>query len=104
MTLADLDTAFEGINVEIKTIAADDEWVSLRGIHSGKHAGKNQIPIHMLTPGTEPTGKNFSVQVMHMFRLADGKITEHWANSDDLGMHWQLGLIPAPEWYKARMG
>jgi hypothetical protein len=30
-------------------------------------------------------------------------ITEHWAGRDDLGLHWQLGLIPAPDWYKARM-
>lgn len=37
-----------------------------------------------------------------MFRLANGKIIEHWARRDDLGMHWQIGLIGAPGWYKAR--
>ncbi len=103
MVLQDLDTTFERPRAEILTVVADDEWVVLRTTMSGKHAGKNIIPIHMLTPGTEPTGKSFSVQVIHMFRIGDGKITEHWAGRDDLGLHWQLGLIPAPEWAKARM-
>jgi predicted SnoaL-like aldol condensation-catalyzing enzyme len=102
--LQDLITTFGNRSTKIKTIVADEEWVVLRTIMSGKHAGTNVIPIHMLTPGTEPTGKPFSVQVIHMFRLADGKITEHWAGRDDLGLHWQLGLIPMPDWYKARMG
>jgi predicted ester cyclase len=101
--LSDLATTFADIDFEIETIVADDEWVVLRTMMSGKHAGKNVIPIHALTPGTEPTGKEFRVQVIHMFRIAGDKITEHWAGRDDLGLHWQLGLIPAPEWVKARM-
>jgi predicted ester cyclase len=101
--LSDLDTTFERPKLEILTIVADDEWVVLRTMMSGRHSGKNVIPIHMLSPGTEPTGKSFSVQVVHMFRIANGKIIEHWAGRDDLGLHWQLGLIPAPEWAKARM-
>lgn len=103
MVLQDLDTTFERSKAKILTVVADDEWVVLRTTMSGKHVGKNIIPIHMLTPGTEPTGKSFSVQVIHMFRIGDGKITEHWAGRDDLGLHWQLGLIPPPEWAKARM-
>ena len=102
MVLADLATTFADTSSKIETIVADDEWVVLRTVMSGTHAGKNIIPIHMLTPGTEPTGKPFSIQVIHMFRVADGKITEHWAGRDDLGLHWQLGLIPTPEWAKAR--
>jgi hypothetical protein len=31
-----------------------------------------------------------------MWRVADGKIIEHRANNDDLGMLRQLGAIPAP--------
>ena len=30
----------------------------------------------------------------HRFRVVDGKITEHWAVRDDLGMMWQLGVMP----------
>jgi len=104
MVLDDLSQTFGGINTEIVTVIAADDWVAARTWMSGKHTGKNVVPIHMLTPGTEPTGKPFRVQVIHMFRLADGLITEHWAGRDDLGLHWQLGLIEAPDWYKARMG
>jgi predicted ester cyclase len=104
MVLHDLDTTFGALKLDVLTVVADDDWVAARTMMSGTHAGKNIVPIHMLTPGTEPTGKSFNVQVIHMFKLADGKITEHWAGRDDLGLHWQLGLIPAPNWYKARMG
>lgn len=102
--LRDLGTTFEGLKLDVHTVVADDEWVVLRTTMSGKHVGTNAIPIHMLTPGTAPTGESFKVQVVHMFRIGDGKITEHWAGRDDLGLHWQLGLIPMPNWYKARMG
>ena len=32
---------------------------------------------------------------MHMIRLANGKMVDHWGNSDDLGMMQQLGVIPS---------
>src|ERR1043165_6058210 len=41
-----------------------------------------------------PTGKPFAMTQSHWFRLADGRIIEHWANRDDLGMARQLGWIP----------
>jgi len=33
---------------------------------------------------------------LHMWRIADDKVIEHWANRDDLGQLMQLGLIPGP--------
>jgi predicted ester cyclase len=41
------------------------------------------------TPANAPV----SVELAHMFRLRDGKIAEHWAVRDDLGMMQQLGAI-----------
>jgi predicted ester cyclase len=46
--------------------------------------------------GVPPTGRSFSVQHMHMYRVADGKVAEHWACRDDLGQFAQLGLTPPP--------
>lgn len=43
-----------------------------------------------------PTGRHFEVQHIHMLQLRAGKIVEHFANRDDLGMMQQLGLLPAP--------
>ena len=40
-----------------------------------------------------PTGKCFSVDYVHWFRLADGKIAALWAVRDDLSRLEQLGLL-----------
>ena len=45
--------------------------------------------------GIPPTGKSVTVTGVHVMRIADGKIAEHWGNNDDLGLMRQLGVIPA---------
>jgi hypothetical protein len=40
----------------------------------------------------------------HWFRMRDGRILEHWANRDDLGMARQLGWVPPSPAYLVRMG
>jgi len=62
--------------------------VAVRMTQSGTHTG----PVR----GIPPTGKRFSVDYVHWFRLADGKVTEMWAVRDDLSRLEQLGLIPRP--------
>ena len=39
-----------------------------------------------------PTTKTFAATQSHWFRLADGKVIEHWANRDDLAMAEQLRM------------
>lgn len=56
-----------------------------RGTHTGEFFG---IP---------PTGKSVTFSGMHLMRIADGKIAEHWGNNDDLGLMRQLGVVPAPD-------
>ena len=41
-----------------------------------------------------PINKTFAATQSHWFRLADGKVIEHWANRDDLAMAEQLRWIP----------
>jgi predicted ester cyclase len=38
-------------------------------------------------------GRSYSVTHVHIYRVADGKICEHWAVRDDLSMLRQLGAI-----------
>lgn len=47
--------------------------------------------------GMKATGKSATWEAIHIARLKDGKIVEHWSTQDQLGMLQQLGLAPAPE-------
>lgn len=42
-------------------------------------------------------GQSYTVQHVHIYRIAAGKIAEHWALRDDLSMFKQLGLINSHE-------
>jgi predicted ester cyclase len=50
-----------------------------------------------------PTGRTTSDTQTHWFRIADGKVIEHWANRDDMGMARRLGWIPPSPRYLLRM-
>ena len=43
-----------------------------------------------------PLGKPVSWQNMDAYRIVDGKIVEHWAEADTIGLLHQLGLVPPP--------
>jgi len=43
--------------------------------------------------GTPVTGKRFSVTGISIYRIARGKIVEHWAEADFLGAAQQLGVF-----------
>ena len=72
---------------EVEGAAADGQTVAIRGTMTGTHEGELM--------GIAPTGKRVSAQQSHWFRVVDGKLAEHWAVRDDLGMMQQLGVLPA---------
>ncbi len=82
-----LMAAFPDTRFDIEDIIADGDMVAIRGTASGTHEGGELW-------GIPPTGKRFAVQQVHWFRVADGKVAEHWAVRDDLGAMRQLGAIP----------
>ncbi len=43
-----------------------------------------------------PTGKRYSIAEIHIFRIRDGPIVEHWHQFDQLGMLRQLGAPLGP--------
>jgi len=47
--------------------------------------------------GVPATGKQASWSEIHIGRIADGKVVEHWGLTDQLGMMQQLGLSTAPQ-------
>src|SRR5215204_484978 len=76
------------VHYNIDDIIAEGEKVAVRMTHSGTHTGTVR--------GIPPTGKSFSVEYVHWYRLANGQVTEIWAVRDDLTRLQQLELIPAP--------
>ncbi|HEV8340275.1 MAG TPA: ester cyclase [bacterium] len=46
--------------------------------------------------GVPATGKTATWSEIHITRIVNGKVAEHWGIVDQLGMMQQLGLIPEP--------
>ena len=78
-------SVFPDHRFEVEDAASDGETVALRGTMTGTHEGELE--------GIAPTGQSVSVTQSHWFRVVDGKVAEHWAVRDDLGMLQQLGVI-----------
>jgi len=47
--------------------------------------------------GIPPNGKVVEITGISIHRIANGKLVEHWANADLLGLLQQMGGLPAPE-------
>ena len=85
-----LRSCFGNLRYEIHRVFIDGDmaaaYVTMHGTHEGG-----------LPPGVPATHKPFAVEHVHLFRFADdGRIVEHSAVRDDLGMVMQLGLLPPP--------
>lgn len=79
-------SAFSDLRADVEDqIAEGDKVVSRVTVH-GRHTGEFQ--------GIPPTGKEFSMTLIDMVRLSDGKIVERWGVQDDLGVLTQLGAMP----------
>lgn len=94
VVLQDISDTFPDVRLELLNLVAEGDWVVARCDFVGTHLGVGRHPfVHEgLLAGVPPTGRSVRVQHIHMFRLWDGHIVEHWANRDDVGMIRQLGL------------
>jgi steroid delta-isomerase-like uncharacterized protein len=77
--------AFPDANLTIEDgIAVGDKVASrwtLRGTHTGPFAS------------FAPTGRHVVITGMNICRIQGGKLVEHWANFDHLGLLQQLGVL-----------
>jgi len=80
--------AFPDFRLTVEDVIAEGDKVVARWVTQGTHQGELM--------GIPPTGKRATVTGIDVFRFAGGKIAEHWAQFDMLGMLQQLGVIPAP--------
>jgi predicted ester cyclase len=81
-------TAFPDLSYTIDDEIADGDRVVQRVTGQGTMKG----PF----AGMSATGKHATWSEIHISRLRDGKIVEHWGSVDQLGMMQQLGLAPVP--------
>jgi steroid delta-isomerase-like uncharacterized protein len=80
-----LHGAFPDLAYEVNDAFGDGDRVAIRCTMRGTHQGEFL--------GRPPTGRTFAVQHIHVYRVKDGLIAEHWAGRDDAGMMHQLGLL-----------
>jgi predicted ester cyclase len=60
-------------------------FLTVSGVHSQ--------PTALAGTSYPPTGKSFSMRHVHLFRLRDGLLADHWAIRDDLSMLIELGIV-----------
>ena len=80
-----LRLAFPDLHAVLHEVVVEGDLAVGRIMLSGTHQGEFM--------GVSGTGRSFSIQHIHMYRMTDGKIAEHWACRDDLGLLTQLGLM-----------
>ena len=93
--LEDIYATFPDMQSKIIEIVAVGDSVIIRYSVSGTHKGVGKLPVNSgMLVGVAPTQKHFEVQHIHWFKMKDGKIADHYATRDDIGMMQQLGLLP----------
>ena len=63
---------------------------------TGAHTAATQVrrrDVIVIYPSTE---NEIAISAINIVRVVQGKIAEHWVNSDSFGMLVQLGVMPAP--------
>ena len=81
------EASFPGYWLEAQDIIAERDLVSIRGVMHGVHNG----PLMNLPP----TGKQVTVPLFIIYRIANDKIVEHWMLADMPSLMQQIGAVSA---------
>lgn len=81
--------AFEGFSYTVDDLVGEGDRVAIRVTGRGTQTGAFM--------GIPPSGKPAIWSEIHICRMSDGRLAEHWVVSDRLGMLEQLGVIPQSE-------
>ena len=77
--IRDVEAEYE---LEAEEVVAERDLVAMRGTFRGVHRG----PF----AGIEATGRTVSAPLMIFYRIADGRIAQHWLQFDGAGLVAQL--------------
>lgn len=87
-TVAFLRGGFPDLRFVIEDMVAEHDRVVVRCRFEGTHAGAFL--------GIPPTGRRVSTEHIHIYRIQDDMVAEHWACRDDISGFRQLGAQPHP--------
>jgi steroid delta-isomerase-like uncharacterized protein len=87
--LSMMRVAFPDYRFAVEDLIGEADKVVARITVTGTHRGGNDA-------GLAPTQKRVQTNGIEVFRLEDGKLAEHWATFDALGMLRQLAWCPSP--------
>jgi steroid delta-isomerase-like uncharacterized protein len=77
--------AFDDLSYEILDAFADGDRVAIRLTTRGTHTGEFM--------GKPATGRKFEFEAIHIYRIENGRVAEHWAKRDDVALARQIGLF-----------
>lgn len=78
-------TAFPDAQIAVGGSISERNLVATRWTITGTHRGTFQ--------GTGATGRQITMEGLDFSRVADGKILEHWAQFDMIGLMQQIGAM-----------
>lgn len=70
----------------IEDFVIDQNKIACRLNITGTHTGSFQ--------GIPPTNKSIAINAITIFKIENGKLSEHWISVDMLGLMGQIGAIP----------
>jgi predicted ester cyclase len=87
--IAVAEAAFPLYRLDPEEIIAEGDLVCVQGRIRGVHKGTFM--------GIPPTGKEVDFSIFITYRIAGGKIADHWMLTDNMTCMQQLGVLPVPQ-------
>jgi len=85
-----LDASFADVSHEVHAVTVGGDIVSVWFSSTARHISSAFPPLG----GRPATGRVVVAEAVHVFRVVGGRLAEHWAVRDDLGV---LRQLDAPE-------
>jgi steroid delta-isomerase-like uncharacterized protein len=74
------------VSMTVEDVIAEGDRVAVRLTSHARQVGQFM--------GMPPSEREYTIEEIHVFRVRDGRITEHWHQADFVGMMKQLGALP----------
>jgi predicted ester cyclase len=87
--IAGSEVAFPHYELIAEDMIAEGDKVAVRALLRAVNSGPFM--------GMPPTGKQVTVPGWLIYRVANGKIVEHWMLFDSMSLMQQLGALPQPQ-------